>query len=226
MKAARRKLEVPMPAAMPCKILIKSRGENHHSIGKHKTKYACVVDADESTRPRLEGAGHKTHQDHITAKGTKSVTHYSVVHVHSDKFQMQRGSGERGKLEKNPAWQLRKSETEKVIEEARNKGIKVDVASLMDICHPKNSELGPQYQKYKRKVVLRGDTVKDDSEASAVFTEQCSSASQMAAAKGSYAVFTEQGSSASQMKAAKVMDIKSRLPGCSGQAANAVSAHT
>ena len=43
---------------------------------------------------------------------------------------------------------------------------------------------------------------------------------------GSYAVFTEQGSSASQMTAAKVMDIISRLPGCSGQAADAVSAHT
>ena len=41
---------------------------------------------------------------------------------------------------------------------------------------------------------------------------------------GSYAVFTEQGSSASQMTAAKVMDIISRLPGCAGQAADAVSA--
>ena len=41
---------------------------------------------------------------------------------------------------------------------------------------------------------------------------------------GSYAVFTEQGSSASQMTAAKVMDIISRLPGCAGQGADAVSA--
>ena len=54
--------------------------------------------------------------------------------------------------------------------------------------------------------MLRGDIVKDDS--------------------GSYAVFTEQGSSASQVAAAKVMDIKSRLPRCSGQVANAVSAYT
>ena len=43
---------------------------------------------------------------------------------------------------------------------------------------------------------------------------------------GSYAVFTEQGSSASQMTTAKVMDIKSRLSGCSGQAADAASAYT
>ena len=43
---------------------------------------------------------------------------------------------------------------------------------------------------------------------------------------GSYAVFTEQGSSASQMTAAKVMDVISRLPGCAGQAADAVSSYT
>ena len=39
-------------------------------------------------------------------------------------------------------------------------------------------------------------------------------------------LFTEQGSSASQMRAAKVMDISSRLPGCDGPAADAVSAYT
>ena len=85
-------------------------------------------------------------------------------------------------------------------------GRKVHFASLMDICHLENSELESQYQKYKRRVVLRGDVVKDDS--------------------GADAGFMEQGSSASQMTAAKVMDIKSRLPGCSGQAAGAVSAYT
>ena len=47
------------------------------------------------------------------------------------------------------------------------------------------------------KVLCRGDMVKDGS-----------------------------GSSASQMTAAKVMDIMSRLPGCAGQAADAVSAYT
>ena len=43
---------------------------------------------------------------------------------------------------------------------------------------------------------------------------------------GSYALFIEQGSSASQMTAAKIMDIISRLPGCAGQAADAVSPET
>ena len=76
----------------------------------------------------------------------------------------------------------------------------------MDLCHLKNSELELRRQKYKGRVVLRGDIGKDD----------C----------GSYAVFTEQGSSASQMAAKNVMDIISRLPGCDGQAADAVSAYT
>ena len=33
------------------------------------------------------------------------------------------------------------------------------ISSLMDICHLKNSELEPQYQKYKGPVVLRGVSV-------------------------------------------------------------------
>ena len=48
----------------------------------------------------------------------------------------------------------------------------------MDICHLKNAELEPKYQKYKGRVVLRRDIVKDDSGAQEVFTEQGSSASQ------------------------------------------------
>ena len=88
-----------------------------------------------------------------------------------------------------------------MIDEAKTKAAKVHSASLMDIFHLKNAELEAKHQKYKGRVVLRGDIVKDDS--------------------GSYAVFTEQGSSASQMTAAKVMDIISRLPGC-----DAVSAYT
>ena len=48
---------------------------------------------------------------------------------------------------------------------------------LMDICHLKNAELEAKHQKYKGRVVLRGDIVKDDSRSYAVFTEQGSSAS-------------------------------------------------
>ena len=41
-----------------------------------------------------------------------------------------------------------------VMAEARNEGRKVHFASLLDLCHLKNSELEPQFQKYKGRVVL------------------------------------------------------------------------
>ena len=50
--------------------------------------------------------------------------------------------------------------------------IKVHFALVMDICHMKNAELEAKHQKYKGRVVLRGDIVKDDSGSYAVFTEQ------------------------------------------------------
>ena len=102
-------------------------------------------------------------------------------------------------LEKISAWNLTKVKSKKSgIDEARTSGATVHFASLMDICHLKNAELEAKHQKYKGRVVLRGDIVKDNS--------------------GSCAVFTEQGSSASQITAAKIMDIISRWPGCDGQA--------
>ena len=64
-----------------------------------------------------------------------------------------------------------------VILEAQRDKKKVHFASLLDLCHLKDSELEPQFQKYKCRIVLRGDTVTDDSGANAVFTEQGSSAS-------------------------------------------------
>ena len=73
------------------------------------------------------------------------------------------------KLEKISAWNLTKVRSKKeVIDEARTKGAKVHFASLMDICHLKNDELEATHQKYKGRVVLQGDVVKDDSESFAV----------------------------------------------------------
>ena len=110
-------------------------------------------------------------------------------------------------LETILAWELEKVKSKKeVILEAQRDKKKVHCATPMDIRRLKNAELEPKYQKYKGKGVLRGDIVKDDSEACVVFTEQ--------------------DSSASEMTAAKVTDLIARLPECDGQAAHAVSACT
>ena len=181
---------------------------------KLKTKLACVLEADESTRMRLGNSIPHYHQDHIAGKGENSSQHYNLVHKFIPMPQAMKISAAKAavdkeweKLEKIPAWDLTRVRSKKeVIGEARTSGATVHFASLMDICHLKSAELEAKHQKYRGGVVLRGVFVKDDS--------------------GSYAVFTEQRSSASQMTAAKVMDIISRLPGCDGQAADAVSAYT
>ena len=206
-KNARKKLETSVAPAMPCKIMKKNCGSG--ASNKIKTRLACILEAGESTRLRMGESLPNYHQDHLAGKGENSLQHYNLVHkiiAHASSHEDSRSKGSSGrgmgKLEKIPAWDL--TNVKEVIDEARTKGAKVHFASLMDICHLKNTELEAKHQKYRGRVVLRGDIVKDDS--------------------GSYAVFTEQGSSASQMTAAKIMDIISRLPACAGQAADAVSA--
>ena len=133
------------------------------------------------------------HEDHIAGKGENSLQHYNLVHKFVPMPQAMKIPAAKAavdkeweKLEKISALNLTKVKSEKqVIDEARMSGATVHFASLMDICHLKNAELEAKHQKYKGRVVLRGDIVKDNS--------------------GSYAVFFEQGSgsSASQMTAAK-----------------------
>ena len=80
MKHARGKLEIPMPAAMPCKTsLCRSCWETFRTIGGHKTKFACIVEADESMRIRMEGAPHRYHEDHSAGKDMNSLSHYHLV---------------------------------------------------------------------------------------------------------------------------------------------------
>ena len=142
------------------------------------------------------------------------MTHYKLVHKFIPMPQAMKildakaaVDKEWKKLETIPAWHLDRVKSKKeVILEAQRDNKKVHFATLMDVCHLKIAELEPKLQKCEGRVVLRGDIVKDDS--------------------GDHAVFTEQGSSASQMTAAKLMDVTARLPGCDGQATDAVSACT
>ena len=82
MKNARRKLEIPMPAAMPCKTPMCQRSmETCRSVGKRKPKYACIVEADESMSIRMERAPHRYPEDHIAGKGDNSLQHYNLVRI-------------------------------------------------------------------------------------------------------------------------------------------------
>ena len=172
MKNARGKLEIPMPAAMLCKLQLDKYRETCRTVEEHKKKFACMVEADESMRKRMEGSPHKNHEDHIAGKGMNSSSNCNLVHkfipmpqAMKVSTQMQRQQWRNnGKTRENTgmAADTKVRNKNEVIAEVRNGSRKVHVASLMDLCHLKNSELEPQlplFQKYKDRVVLRGDTL-------------------------------------------------------------------
>ena len=157
---------MPMAPAMPCKTSKKGKhGETRGISNEIKSKLACILEASESTRLRMEQSLPNYHEDHIAGKGDTSLQHYSLVRkflpmpqamkIHPAKSAVDK---EWEKLEKIPAWDLTKVRSKKeVIDEARTKGAKVHFASLMDICLLKNAELEAKHQKYKGRVVLRGE---------------------------------------------------------------------
>ena len=179
-----------------------------------KTKFSRTTVVHESKRQRVESVTKRTHEEHVAKKGKNSLLYHNFVLQFIPMHQAMKIPDAKAAvdkewkiLEKIPAGNVRNVKSRKEVKkEASKNNNKVHVGSLMDTCHPKNSELETKFQKFKGRVVLRGDIVKDDS--------------------GSYAVSLDQGSSASQMTAAKVMDIIARLPDCGGQAADAVSAET
>ena len=101
---------------------------------KIKTKLACVLEADESTRMRMGNSIPHHHEDHIAGKGEKSVQHYNLVHklipmpqaveIPAAKAAVDK---EWEKLEKISAWKPDKSQKGKkeVIDEARTSGATV-----------------------------------------------------------------------------------------------------
>ena len=82
----------------------------------------------------------------------------------------------------------------------------VHFGKVMALCHIKNAQLGPEHQRHKGRIVFRGDDVKDQ--------------------EGAYAVFNEQGTSASHLAAAKFLDAVARMPGMDGHDSDATSAYT
>ena len=134
---------------------------------KNRTKLASILEANESTRMRMGNSEPSNHEDHIAGKGENSLQHYNLVHKFILLLQVMKNPAAKAavdkeweKLEKISAWNLTKVKSKKmVIDEARTTGATVHFASLMDICHLKNTELEAKHQKYKGRVVLRGDIV-------------------------------------------------------------------
>ena len=77
-KNARKKLETSVAPAMPCKIMKKNCGSN--GSNKAKTRLACILEADESTRLRMGNSVPNHLEDHIVGKGDDSLQHYNLIH--------------------------------------------------------------------------------------------------------------------------------------------------
>ena len=85
MKNARRKWEMSMPAAMPCRLQLNQHSETCGKVGQHKTKYACIVEADEPMRIRMEVCQSKNHEDHISGKRGEFIESLqSCAQIYSD----------------------------------------------------------------------------------------------------------------------------------------------
>ena len=63
-----------MAPIMPCTTCKKSnKGETCSNTNDFKSKFACVLEASESTRVRMEESLPNCHEDHIAGKGNNSL---------------------------------------------------------------------------------------------------------------------------------------------------------
>ena len=73
-------METPVAPAMPCKISKKNKhGETRSKTDDFKSKLACILEASESTRMRMEESPPKYHEDHVAGKGDNSPQHYNLI---------------------------------------------------------------------------------------------------------------------------------------------------
>ena len=75
-KNARKKLETLLAQAMPCKTCKKCKhGETRGKTNDFKSKFACILEASESTRMCMEEILPTYHEDHIAGKVDNSPQH-------------------------------------------------------------------------------------------------------------------------------------------------------
>ena len=130
-KNARKKLETSVAPAMPCKI--KKKNCVSGASNKIKTKLACILEADESTRMRMGNSIPHHHEHHIGGKGENSLQHYNLVHKYiplpqAIKIPAAQAAVDKEweKFEKISAWNLTEVKSKKqVIDEARMSGATV-----------------------------------------------------------------------------------------------------
>ena len=183
-----------MAPAMPWKTSKNSQNwGNGDKSKKTESKLACISEVSESTRLRMGECLPNHHDDHTAGKGDNSLHHYNLNHkfipmlqafkIPSSKGSSGQGMGNSWRNFRRATWW--KSEVTNLTWSMKQgrRAQKFILPHWWTYVIWKMLNWRQQHQKYKGRVVLRGDIVKDDS--------------------GSYAVFTEHGSSASQIDSGK-----------------------
>lgn len=156
----------------------------------------------------------RPHQEKYAASGFVSEEYMAMMHtaIPDDVVKSIQGANDAidvawAKLFKLGAFGLEDFADQKDVKK-KYEGTKkpVHFGTLRSPCHEKHSELPGHLRSYKGRIVLRGDLVKD--------------------IDGYYAVFSEQGTSSSHMAATKFIDGIARLLGCDGEDSDALSAYT
>ncbi len=171
--------------------------------------------ATESKEARGEtSAGAARHQDNVTQAGVATESWFAMVHTpvsipDAKRIPAARQAVEKEwkKLEDKKAWLLDTVEEYSVVaSKASAENRTIHFGQVMPLCHVKHSELAKEFHSYKGRAVFRGDNVRDE--------------------QGHLAVFSEQGTSASHIAAAKFLDALARFDGNDGEDSDAMGAYT
>ena len=208
-----RENNIPAAPAMPVTISANAFPSHHSSFNRPKAIFPCAPAMPDEATPS-SSSGSRSHQPRLGSLQNFSEHFYGMVHKPIPLPKAMRIPTARNavndeweKLEGMQAWDVSKVKPRAEVQaRAKAEDITIHFGHVMALCHLKNAELAELYQRYKGRIVFRGDDVKDED--------------------GHFAVFSEQGSSAAHMAATKVLDLIARLPHNDGEDADAVGAYT
>lgn len=172
---------------------------------RKRVNQASVAKAKELKDNEQNASSASRHRENTFASGEVSQSWFAFVHTpisiqKTVKITAGKASLEKElvKLESKKAWDLENP--------CEYDEVRTNASRAGKLCHVEHSELSSEYWSYKGWVVFQGNNVKDENVCSAVFSEQ--------------------GTSASHLAAAKFLDAMGRMNGNDGPDSDAMSGYT
>lgn len=206
------KYQEKAPPAMPCVEIpysVATATQNETNKVTNGTALAGEGSVSKETTKQQ-----RAHQERWAPAGFQSEDFLAMIHLEIPPEKVPSISGAKAAVEKEwtklfdmKTFDLERVTSLKDIQAMYKKANEpVHFGSLRTICHEKNAEMKKVIKEYKGRVVFRGDTVKNED--------------------GYLAVFSEQGTASSHMAATKFLDAMGRMPDCEGEDPDAVGAYT